>query len=72
MAIIALPAFERFAFVMSVLEGYSDQEARFCSRCTAAKSSRRELVRCSRSGKSAELHRKLVALIDHGGSTSRL
>ncbi len=38
-AIVELPAFERFAFVMSVLERYSDQECSLLLSCT-----RREVV----------------------------
>ena len=34
MAIIALPAFQRFAFVMSVLEGYSNREAALLLDCS--------------------------------------
>jgi hypothetical protein len=33
-AVIALPAFERFVFVMSVLEGHSFQECSLCLNCS--------------------------------------
>jgi DNA-directed RNA polymerase specialized sigma24 family protein len=33
-SVVALPAFDRFVFVMSVLEGYSDQECALLLDCT--------------------------------------
>ena len=56
-AILKLPTFERFAFVMSVLEGYSDHECALHLACmradvTAARTRALEQMR-----KSAELHR---------------
>jgi DNA-directed RNA polymerase specialized sigma24 family protein len=58
--IISLPTFERFAFVMSVLEGYGDQESSLllgCRRADVAEARTRALVQV---GKSAELSSKLV------------
>jgi DNA-directed RNA polymerase specialized sigma24 family protein len=61
--IIALPAFERFAFVMSVLERYSDQECSFLLDCT-----RREVVEAReralrRTGEEAELRGKVISIV---------
>lgn len=58
--IISLPTLERFAFVMSVLEGYKDQECSLllgCSRGDVAAARSRALERI---GKSAELSSRLV------------
>ncbi len=63
--IVELPVFERFAFVMSVLEHYSDQECSLllgCSRGDVAATRTRALERL---GKSADLHRKLVSIGSH-------
>jgi DNA-directed RNA polymerase specialized sigma24 family protein len=60
--IVDLPAFERFAFVMSVLEGYSDQECSLllgCTRSEVAPARTRALERLARS---VELHSKLVSI----------
>jgi hypothetical protein len=60
--IVDLPAFERFVFVMSVLERYSDQECSLllsCKRSDVADARTRALERL---GKSADLHRKLVSI----------
>src|SRR5579863_8060976 len=49
--IVKLPMFERFAFVMSVLEGYSDHECSLhldCTRATVAASRARALERIGR------------------------
>jgi len=57
-----LPAFERFVFVMSVLEGYSDQECSLllgCMRRDVAAARIRALERLRRS---ADVHRKLVSI----------
>jgi DNA-directed RNA polymerase specialized sigma24 family protein len=61
-SIIALPVFERFAFVMSVLEGYSDQECSLllsCSRREAMEARQRAL---RRTGESAELRGKVISV----------
>jgi DNA-directed RNA polymerase specialized sigma24 family protein len=60
--IIALPAFERFAFVMSVLENYSDQVCSLMLGCT-----RREVMEAReralrRIGERAELQRKVISI----------
>jgi hypothetical protein len=63
--IVALPPFERFAFVLSVLEGYSDQECSLhliCTRIEIREARTRALEQLARW---AELDRKLVD-IDSG------
>jgi DNA-directed RNA polymerase specialized sigma24 family protein len=61
-SIIALPAFERFTFVMSVLECYSDQECSLMLGCT-----RREVMEAReralrRTGEAAELRGKVMSI----------
>ena len=61
-AIIALPAFERFVFVMSVLEHYSDHECSLHLTCTvgdirAARARALKLI-----GNAAKLHGNLVTM----------
>ena len=61
-AVIPLPAFQRFAFVMSVLEGYSNREASLLLDCSVM-----ELVAARRHalqqiGGHPELHRKLAGI----------
>jgi hypothetical protein len=61
-AIVELPAFERFAFVISLLERYSDQECSLllgCRRGDVAAARTRALERL---GKSADVQRKLVSI----------
>lgn len=61
-AILALPAFERFVFVMSVLERNSDQECSLlldCSRTEVVAARARTLQQI---GKSAELQGKATAI----------
>ncbi len=60
--IVDLPAFERFAFVMSVLEHYSDQECSLLLGCTRADVTAARTRALERLGKSADLHRKLVSI----------
>jgi DNA-directed RNA polymerase specialized sigma24 family protein len=60
--IITLPPFERFVFVMSVLEGYSDQECSLMLGCT-----RREVMEAReralhRTGEAAELRSKVISI----------
>jgi len=60
--IVELPAFERFAFVMSVLERYSDQECSVLLGC-----SRREVMEAReralrRTGEDAELRGKVMSI----------
>ena len=61
-AIAGLPAFERFAFVMSVLERCSDQECAVLLGCTRADVIAARARALRQIGSSAELHRKLVGL----------
>jgi DNA-directed RNA polymerase specialized sigma24 family protein len=64
-AVVDLPAFERFVFVMSVLERYSDQECSVllsCSRRDVADARTRALARL---GELADLRRKLVSIAPH-------
>ena len=51
-AILELPAFERFAFVMSVLEGYSDQECSVHLSCT-----RNDVAATNERGEPSKIHR---------------
>jgi DNA-directed RNA polymerase specialized sigma24 family protein len=60
--IVDLPAFERFAFVMSVLERYSDQECSLLIGCTRGDVAAARTRALDRLGKSADLHRKLVSI----------
>ncbi len=60
--IIDLPAFERFVFVMSVLERYSDQECSLFLGCTRGDVAAARTWALGRLGKSADLHRKLVSI----------
>ena len=60
--IVDLPAFERFAFVMSVLERYSDQECSLLLGCTRGDVAAARTRALERLGKSADLHRKLVSI----------
>jgi hypothetical protein len=61
-AIVELPAFERFAFVVSILERYSDQQ------CSAFLNSTRDEVIAGRTralqqiGRSAELRREPASI----------
>jgi DNA-directed RNA polymerase specialized sigma24 family protein len=55
--VVDLPAFERFAFVMSVLEGYSDQECSLLLACTRGDVAVARTRALERLGKSADLHR---------------
>jgi DNA-directed RNA polymerase specialized sigma24 family protein len=61
-SIIALPSFERFVFVMSVLEGHSNQECSVLLGCT-----RREVMEAReralrRTGEEAEVRRKVISI----------
>ncbi len=57
-----LPAFERFAFVMSVLERYSDQECSLLLGCPRGDVTAARTLALERLGKSADLRRKLVSI----------
>jgi DNA-directed RNA polymerase specialized sigma24 family protein len=60
--IVSLPAFERFAFVMSVLERYSDQECSLLLGCTRGEVAEARTRALERLGKFANLHRKFVSI----------
>ena len=60
--VIDLPAFERFAFVMSVLERYSDQECSLLLGCTRGDVAAARTRALERMGEFADLHRKLVSV----------
>jgi DNA-directed RNA polymerase specialized sigma24 family protein len=61
-AIVDLPTFERFAFVMSVLEHYSDQECSLLLGCTRSDVAAARTRALERLGKFADLQRKLVSI----------
>jgi DNA-directed RNA polymerase specialized sigma24 family protein len=64
--IVKLPVFERFAFVMSVLEGYSDHECSLHLGCTRAAVAAARVRALERIGRAAELRDKLVSIAsDH-------
>ena len=60
--IVLLPVFERFAFVMSVLEGYSDHECSLHLGCTRAAVAAARVRALERIGRAAELRDKLVSI----------
>ena len=55
--VIELPAFDRFVFVMSVLERYSDQECSLLLDCTRADVITARIRALEQIGRSTELHR---------------
>jgi DNA-directed RNA polymerase specialized sigma24 family protein len=57
-----LPAFERFAFVMSGLERYSEQECSLLLGCTRGDVAEARTRALERLGKFADLHRKFVSI----------
>jgi hypothetical protein len=61
-AIIALDAFDRFAFVISVLESYSDREASLLLNCGIADLVAARIRALQKIGGRAELHRKLAGI----------
>jgi DNA-directed RNA polymerase specialized sigma24 family protein len=61
-AVVELPAFERFAFVMSVLERYSDQECSLLLNCTRGDVFAARTRALQQIGRAAELHLKLVSI----------
>ena len=61
-AIIALPAFQRFAFVMSVLEGYSNREASLLLDCSVTELVTARTHALEQIGGRPELHRKLAGI----------
>jgi len=60
--IVKLPVFERFAFVMSVLEGYSDHECSLHIGCTRAAVAAARVRALERIGRAAELRDELVSI----------
>jgi DNA-directed RNA polymerase specialized sigma24 family protein len=61
-AIIALPTFQRFAFVMSVLEGYSNREASLLLDCSVIELVAARTHALQQIGGRPELHRKLAGI----------
>ena len=71
--IVDLPAFERFAFVMSVLERYSDQECSLLLGCTRGDVTAARTRALERLGEIfADLHRKLVSIGSYQKARRRL
>jgi DNA-directed RNA polymerase specialized sigma24 family protein len=60
--IVGLPAFERFAFVMSVLEHYSDQECSLLLGCTRGDVTTARSCALSQMGRAAEAHDNVVSI----------
>lgn len=60
--IVELPAFERFAFVMSVLERYSDHECSLLLACTRRDVTEARTRALQHMGRSAQLRHKLVTI----------
>jgi DNA-directed RNA polymerase specialized sigma24 family protein len=61
-AVVDLPAFKRFAFVMSVLERYSDQECSLLLNCTRGEVSAARTRALQQMGRAAELRLKLACI----------
>jgi DNA-directed RNA polymerase specialized sigma24 family protein len=61
-SIVALPPFERFAFVMSVLECYSDQECSVMLGCTRREAMEGRERALRRTGEAAELRDKVISI----------
>jgi len=61
-AIIALETFDRVAFVISVLEGYSDRESSLLLNCGVADLVAARIRALQQIGGRAELHRKLAGI----------
>jgi len=60
--VVDLPAFERFAFVMSVLERISDQECSLLLDCGRGEVSAARNRALQQMGRAASLHRKLAPI----------
>ncbi len=60
--VVDLPAFERFAFVMSGLERYSDQECSLLLGCARGDVAEARVRALERLGQNAGLHRELVGV----------
>jgi len=61
-AIIGLPAFQRFAFVLSVLEGFSNREASLLLDCSVHELVSARTHALQQIGGRPELHRKLAGI----------
>lgn len=61
-AVVELPAFQRFAFVMSVLERYSDHECALLLSCSRSEVLAARTSALQQIGKSADVHRKLAGI----------
>lgn len=61
-AIIALPPFQRFAFVLSVLEGYSNRESSLLLDCSVVELVSARTRALQTIGGHPELHRKLAGI----------
>jgi len=61
-AVVELPVFERFVFVMSVLESYSDKECSLLLGCTRGDVAAARTRALERLGKFADVQRKLVSI----------
>ena len=61
-AIIEVPAFQRFAFVISVLEGYSNREASLLLDCSVHELVSARTQALQQIGGRPELHRKLAGI----------
>jgi DNA-directed RNA polymerase specialized sigma24 family protein len=60
--IIALPPFERFVFVMSVLECYTERECSLLLGCTRREAMDAQERALRRTGEGAELRRKVISI----------
>jgi len=69
-AILALPAFERFAFVMSILEGYSDRECALLLQCSTGDVIAARTRALQKVGASAELQRKVIGVDPDGAGVN--
>ena len=74
-AIISLPAFERFVFVMSVLEGYSNRDCRLlldCSNFDVSEARARALQRLGASNEEQDKVVSILRLKSHTGGAESL
>jgi DNA-directed RNA polymerase specialized sigma24 family protein len=71
-AVVDLLAFERFVFVMSVLEHNSDQECSLLLDCSRAEVAAARIRALQQIGNLAQLHREAAAVPDHRGSALHL
>ena len=65
--VLAMPAFDRFAFVLSVLERYSDQECALLLNCSVSEFVAARIHAMEQIGKSAERYRKAISVGSGGG-----